>query len=224
MGAVSGAVSLCNSLSPRQLLTKLVGASDHLPANQRSFFHGPENCKVQQKDTFCHLNAVPPFQLVAPPGNLPCSVLLWVQDDPELSGDSSSSSPGAFPMDSFSHYFTQLLTGSGPWRKSCNTAQRFCPFAVFPAKSSFPGLWAVAKLCSCNLSGRAASSTRTEAHTLQLISHLSVWGMSVLYLCCPCTQAWDQASTPAHLDVFSSHGWEQLGRIFSASLWGFFST
>lgn len=55
--------------------------------------------------------------------------------------------------------------GSGPWRKSCNTARRFCPSAVFPAKSSFPALWAAAELCSCNLPGRA--------HPLELISHLS---------------------------------------------------
>ena len=34
-----------------------------------------------------------------------------------------------------------------------------------------------------------------------------------LYLCCPCAQAWDQASTLAHLDLFWSHSWQQLGRF-----------
>lgn len=133
-----------------------------------------------------------------------------------------SSSPGAFPTDSFTYYFTPLLSRVRSLEEELQYSMEVLPFFSVSSKKQFPWIvsssWALQLQSHC----RAASSTRTEAHTLNLISRLSVWGLAVLYLCCPCTQAWNQASTPAHLDVFCSYGWEQLGRIFSAFLWGFF--
>lgn len=141
MGAVPGAASLQHSLSPRQLLTKLMSASDHFTANQRGFFCSPEKCKVQQRDAFCRLKTVPPFLPVAPTGSLLRSVGCW-------SGlrvtrvswglQHCSSSLGAFPMDSFNHYFTLFLSRVRSLEEEGQYSTEVLPFRGFSSEKKFP--------------------------------------------------------------------------------------
>lgn len=106
-------------------------------------------------------------------------------------------------MDSFNHYFTWLLSRVRSLEEELQYSTEILPFCSFSSKKQFA--WIVSSSWALQLQShwQSCQQHRTEAHTFQLISYLSVWGLSVLYLCCPCTQAWDQASTPAHLDVFS---------------------
>lgn len=107
-----------------------------------------------------------------------------------------------------------LSTESGPKRKSCKTAQRLIPSAVVFQRHT------VSLDHEQRLNFMAAiSPAELPALTKQSLARfsLSVLCLSVarlqLYLCSPCAQAWHQASTLAHLDLFWSHGWEQLGRF-----------
>lgn len=139
MGAVSGAAFLQH----KSIANKIGGCLRSPPCKLEKVFWQPR--ELQGATKRCSL---PPQNCALFPARSThrefaafCGVLLWVQDD-QSAWDSSPALPHwePFPWTLLNIVSPDSSAGSDPLRKSCSTARRFGLSAVFPAKSSFPGL------------------------------------------------------------------------------------
>lgn len=129
-----------------------------------------------------------------------CGVLVWLQDNQTQPRTAAQLFLArAFPRDHCNHYFTWPLQRVRSQEEEMPDSSKGYFLCVFlPATGTFSRLWTAVELHGCDLASKQSLA--------QLMSPPSSVACLQLCLCCPCAQAWDQASTLAHLDLFWSHG------------------